>query len=286
MGCAGWSKVLLFLASCSVYQVTECSPSHHHHHPLNPSHGPEAHSLTNNNAYGTHSGQHHYSYAFKGPWTSSYQSVTRTFKHRPQQWVEEPHSSWQDKPWMQTQQKPWPQKPWPQKPLIPWPHKPWPMKPLKPTGKPWVHPSYPPLQTTPKPSVTKPATTIAPITTTTIASTTTTIKAPTSTTTKAPHSTITKAPTTMTPPAPTPAPIPDLDLDTDYFPFPAPLPLEDIDLPAGPPAILRPTLRTGGKQLQHTGGSLYRYLYPGRTYLQPWNTGVGNTFLPQGVRSE
>merc|ERR1712013_338864 len=53
---------------------------------------------------------------------------------------------------------------------------------------------------------------------------------------------------------------------TEYFPFPSPLPvlpLEDIDLPAGPPAILRPGTRGSAVQLyyptfQHLG-----------TYLQP-----------------
>ena len=65
----------------------------------------------------------------------------------------------------------------------------------------------------------------------------------------------------MSPPTPstTVPPTPDLDLEEDYFPFPALLPLEDIDLPAGPPAILRPGLRIGQQKHLTVG-----------TYLQPF----------------
>jgi hypothetical protein len=150
------------------------------------------------------------------------------------------------------------------------------MKPIKPTEKPWVHPIYPsikPTVTTPKPAITIPVTipsTTPTQTTATTQKTTTTKTSPTTSTTK---------PTTTVipePPSPTLPPTPDLDLDEDYFPFP----LEDIDLPAGPPAILRPDLRSS-TDLTYPRVRLYRYIYryPVASYPPLWYNSVVNNYI-------
>merc|ERR1712013_299180 len=225
-----WIKVCFLLVSCSAI-LTECSP-HHSSSSYYPSTSlsQSTHTL-GNNVYGGQPGQHSYSYTSKGPWGSSYQTVSRTFEHKQHQpWGHKPHKPWHHNTW---DHKPWHHHPWNHKPV--WPQ--------KPTEKPWVYPTHAPL----KPSPISPGTT--PTTTTTATTTTKTTSPPITTTT--------------TPP---PTPGPDIDLETEYFPFPSPLPvlpLEDIDLPAGPPAILRPGTRGSAVQLyyptfQHLG-----------TYLQP-----------------
>merc|ERR1712013_246745 len=283
MGYCNWSKVVLLLASCSLPQIINCVPhfSHHHssHHPS--SHQPSlqhplsqqhplpltTHSL-GNNVYGGKDGHHKYSYTSKGPWAASYQSVSRTFKQRK-------HKHQGQKP-VWTQQPAWTQKP---------------------TQKPWVYPtdtpSTPPTTTHPSTASTPPpspiittttlapststfkttsATTILPSTTSSVITTPATVVPATTTIATTTTGTITTAGTTIAttnPAAPTagtttpaatttgtttPDPIPDVD-----FPFPSPLlPLEDIDLPAGPPAILRPGTRDVAIQLL-----LPRYRYLG-----------------------
>merc|ERR1711892_1064487 len=253
--------------------IKQCSPFPHYNHHLSspPTHHhqqliPSTHSLTNNNVHGAQSGTHHYSFASKTPWASSYQSVTRTVKHRP-------HEPWAHKPWGQRPHKPWAMKPWAQKPQQVWTEKPWPEIV---TEKPWVHPTYAPSNSATYPSVTTVAptfqTTKAP---TTISTTVTTSLPPVGVTTTYPTTTV-SPPTPSTTVPPTPAPSPDLDLEEDYFPFPALLPLEDIDLPAGPPALLRPSLR-----LRSTNPLSQFGYFPLGTYLQTYYVQQVNNYLLQ-----
>jgi hypothetical protein len=152
---------------------------------------------------------------------------------------------------------------------------------MKPTEKPWVHPIYPSTNSTVTP---KPAITTTPLTipSTTPIQTTATTQKPT--TSKPPPTTTTATPTTTVipqQPSPTHPPTPDLDLDEDYFPFPAPFfPLEDIDLPAGPPAILRPDLRSS-TDLSYPMVRLYRYRYsyPLASYPAIWYNSVVNNYI-------
>merc|ERR1712013_809162 len=155
-----WIKVCFLLVSCSAI-LTECSP-HHSSSSYYPSTSlsQSTHTL-GNNVYGGQPGQHSYSYTSKGPWGSSYQTVSRTFQHKQQQpWGHKPHQQWHHNTW---QQKPWQQKPvWSQKP----------------TEKPWIYPT--PTHAPVKPSPSSPVTT--PTTTTTTPTTTTTTKPPITTT--------------------------------------------------------------------------------------------------------
>merc|ERR1719499_2644610 len=222
-----WTKVCFLLVSCSA-PLTECSPFPHHNYPSSlPSTSLTltTHTL-GNNVYGGGGGQHSYSQSSKGPWGSSYQSVSRTFTHKP--WAEKPHKPLHHKP-VWTQKPAWTQKPvWTQKP----------------TEKPWVYPTHPPSKPTPTPPVTTPPPTAPPTTP--------------------------PSPTTTLKPSTTPSPSPLPDFESEYFPFPSPLepvPLEDIDLPAGPPAILRPGTRSATLQL-YSPGSPYFGTYPQPFYSQ------------------
>ena len=96
------------------------------------------------------------------------------------------------------------------------------MKPVEPSV-----PTIPPPITTAVPPTSAPQTTTAyPITSP-------------DTTPSSSEQTSTSSPLPTPPSSPLPL-IPDIDIDTDFLPSP----LEDIDLPVGPPAILRPETRS------------------------------------------
>jgi len=240
-----WSKLFLILASCS--HLTECIPSPHLSFPTLSSlphwSSPSTQVLLHapKSIYGGQSSSH-YSVMRKGPRYSSYQSVSRKFhqksQHKP--WAQKP---WQNphKPWIQKPQKPWTQKPfepWTQKPQKPWHHNPWKPILIKPI-EPLVHTTTP---LTIPPTITTEITTAAPETTSPQTTTTYPINPNPTSPETTPSPSEQTSPTAPFPPSPSsPAPlIPDIDIDIDFLPAP----LEDIDLPVGPPAILRPETRS------------------------------------------